>query len=269
MEKVILTVATTGSGTPIDKYPNLPCKPKDIADEVYKCYKLGAAACHIHAREDDGSRSMNFDRFKETIERIRDKCDIIINTTTSGLEFTEEERMAPLQLHPEMASYNSGSINFGQRVFPNSKAFLEKLALECDKYHVKPEIEAYDTSMVQNALSLRDRGFLRDPMQFQFVLGVDGGLAATPKNLIFMTEMIPAGSTWSVVGVGKNSMMIWSMAMHMGGHIRFGTEDSINIRRGVRCKGSWEFIDQIKQLADLNEREIATVADAKRIWSLD
>lgn len=269
MEKVIVTVATTGSGTPIEKYPDLPCKPKDIADEVYKCYKLGAAACHLHAREDDGARSMNFERFKETVERIRDKCDIIINTTTSGLEFSDEERMGPLKLKPDMASFNSGSVNFGARVFANSKGFLEKLALEMDKYHVKPEVEAYDTSMIQNALSLRQRGFLHDPVQYQLVLGVDGGLAASPKNLCFMVDMLPAGSTWSVVGVGKNSMMVWSMAMHMGGHIRFGTEDNIYIRKGVLCKGSWEFMDQIKQLADLYERPLASVAEARKILSLD
>lgn len=269
MEKLILTVATTGSGTPLSKYPTLPCKPKEIADEVYACYQAGAACAHIHVREDDGSRSMDIRRFRETVERIRDKCDILINVTTSGLEFTQEERLAPLSLCPDLGSFNAGSMNFGARVFANSKEFLEKLALEMDRYHVKPEIEVYDGAMIANAVSLCRRGFLPEPLHFQLVLGVDGGLPATEKNLLYLVDMLPPGSTWSVVGVGKASAMMWSMAVHLGGHIRFGTEDNIYLRKGVLAQRSLDFVEPLKRLAQFFERPLATVRDARRILGLE
>lgn len=268
MEKLILTVATTGSGTPISKYPNLPCTPKAIADEVYKCYQAGAVCAHLHAREDDGTRSMRFERFKETVERIRDKCDILINLTTSGMEFPYDMRMEPLSLKPDLASYNSGSMNFGRGVFPNSLDFLEKLATRMDEYHVKPEIEVYDCGMIINAIKLCERGYLKPPLHFQLVLGIDGGLPATPKNVVFMVDMLPPGSTWSVVGVGRYSMMMWSMAIHMGGHVRFGTEDNIYIRKGRLAQSSVDFVEQVKRMADLFERPIANLQEAKQILHL-
>ena len=122
MEKLIITVATTGSGTPLSKCPNLAITPAQIADEVYECYKAGASVAHIHVRDENGGRSMDFDRFKETVERIRDKCDILINLTTSGMEFSEEIRLKPLTLKPDLASFNAGSMNFGESVFVNTES---------------------------------------------------------------------------------------------------------------------------------------------------
>ena len=108
MEKLIITVATTGSGTPLSKCPNLAITPEQIAEEVYQCYLAGASVAHIHVRDEQGGRSMDFARFKETVERIRDKCDILINLTTSGMEFSEEVRLKPLELRPDLASFNAG-----------------------------------------------------------------------------------------------------------------------------------------------------------------
>ena len=128
MEKLIITIATTGSGTPLSKCPNLAITPAQIADEVYECYQAGASVAHIHVRDEDGGRSMDFDRFKETVERIRDKCDILINLTTSGMEFSEEVRLKPLSLKPDLASFNAGSMNFGENVFVNTESMMKRFA---------------------------------------------------------------------------------------------------------------------------------------------
>lgn len=269
MEKLIMTVATTGAATTLDKCPNLAITPKQIADEVYACYQKGAVCCHIHVREDDGARSMSYAKYEETMKRIRDKCDILINFTTSGQEFSHEIRMASLDLRPNLASFNSGSLNFARRAFVNPPDYLEELAQRMDRYGVKPEFEVFDSGMIANAIRLRDNGFVHDPMHFQIVLGVQGGMPASPTNLLFMVNMLPKNATWSVVGVGKYSMMVWSMAIQMGGHVRFGMEDNIYLRHGVKAASNADFIDQIKQLADLFERPIATLEDAKRIWSLE
>lgn len=268
MEKLIITVATTGSGTPLEKCPYLAVTPKQIADEVYECYLAGASVAHIHVRDDKGGRSMDFERFRETVERIRDKCDILINLTTSGMEFPEEVRLKPLQLYPDLASFNAGSMNFGNGVFVNKEDMMQRFAQTMTKYHVKPEIECYDAGMVENSLRLHREGYLNAPLHYQFVLGVKGGMMATERNLMFLRDSLPAGSTWGAVGLGKQALTISTMAIHMGGHVRVGMEDNIYIRKGVLAKHNVEFVDRIRRIADEFERPIASVQDARAILKL-
>jgi 3-keto-5-aminohexanoate cleavage enzyme len=58
MEKVVLTVATTGAWTTKDQTPYVPLQLEEIADEVYACYEAGASIAHIHVRDEDGNPSM-------------------------------------------------------------------------------------------------------------------------------------------------------------------------------------------------------------------
>ena len=269
MEKLIITVATTGSGTPLSKCPNLAITPEQIAEEVYQCYLAGASVAHIHVRDEQGGRSMDFARFKETVERIRDKCDILINLTTSGMEFSEKVRLKPLELRPDLASFNAGSMNFGEGIFINKEDMMKRFAQAMREYHVKPEIECYDAGMVENSLRLHREGFLSGPLHYQFVLGVKGGMAATERNLLFLAESIPADATWGAVGLGRQALTISTMAIHMGGNLRVGMEDNIYIRKGILAEHNVEFVDRIKRIADEFERPLATVGDARRILGLD
>ena len=269
MEKLIITVATTGSGTPLSKCPNLAITPSQIAEEVYQCYLAGAAVAHIHVRDDEGGRSMDFERFRETVERIRDKCDILINLTTSGMEFTEEVRLKPLTLRPDLASFNAGSMNFGENVLVNTESMMKRFAQAMEEYHVKPEIECYDAGMVENSLRLQREGFLKGPLHYQFVLGVKGGMAASARNMMFLLDSIPQDATWGAVGLGKQSVPISTMAIHLGGNVRVGMEDNIYIKKGVLAQHNVEFVERIRRLADEFERPVATVADARRLLKLD
>lgn len=268
MEKLIITVAPTGSGTPLSKNPNLAITPKQIAKEVFECYQAGASIAHIHVREEDGSRSMSFEKFKETVERIRDKCDIIINLTTSGMEFSDEIRLKPLTLKPDMASFNAGSMNFGSGIFINSFDFMKKLAKTMDENNVKPEIEIYDSAMIRNCQFLKEEGYLKDPLHYQFVLGVKGGMAATAKNLLFLKEHIEDNATWSAFGTGAGSVPISSMAIHLGGHTRVGMEDNIYIKKDVLVERNVEFVDRIRRMAEEVERPVANVNEACKILKL-
>lgn len=269
MENLIITVATTGSGTTLDKCPDLAITPQQIAEEVYQCYQAGAAVAHIHVRDDQGGRSMDFERFRETVERIRDKCDILINLTTSGMEFSEEVRLKPLELRPDLASFNAGSLNFGAGVFVNTEDMMRRFAQAMREYHVKPEIECYDAGMVENSLRLHREGWLPGPLHYQFVLGVRGGMTATERNLLFLREALPAGATWGAVGLGRQALPISTMAIHMGGHVRVGMEDNIYMRKGVLARHNVEFVERIRRFAEEFERPLATVRDARRILKLD
>jgi len=268
MDKLIITVATTGHGTPLAKNPNLAITPKQIADEIVECYNAGASIAHIHVREEDGSRSMSFEKFKETVDRVRDRCDILINLTTSGMYSTQEERLKPLTLKPDLASFNAGSMNFGSGVFNNSFQFMELLAKTMDENSVKPEIEIYDVAMISNVKYLVKKGILKQPLHFQFVMGILGGMEASVKNLLFLKESIPDDATWGAIATGRENTMIASMSIHMNGHTRVGMEDNIYIRKGVLVKKNVEFVEKIKRLAYEFERSIATVSDAKKILKL-
>lgn len=271
--KVILTVATTGAWPTKKDTPYIPLQPEEIAKDIYDCWKAGASIAHIHVRDDEDKASMSFEKFKETIDRIRaTDCEIVLNTTTSGgLGIEDEIRMKPFtELKPDIASYDCGSMNWSHStVFENSPKFLEKLGLRMQEVGVKPEIEIFDAGMIYNALYYLKKGVLKAPLHFQFVLGVPGGMAATVENLVFLKSLIPEGSTWGALGIGKEHLPIMYATLAMGGHLRVGMEDNIFMSKGVLATSNVEFIERTKRIVKEMGKEIATPAEAREILGLN
>jgi uncharacterized protein (DUF849 family) len=271
MEKVILTVATTGAWPTKADTPYVPLQPEEIADEVYACYQAGASMAHIHVRDDQDKASMNFEKFAQTVKLIRERCDIVLNLTTSGgLGLSDEERMKPfVELKPEMASYDCGSMNWAHSsVFINSPSFLEKLGQTMKEVQVKPEIEVFDAGMVYNAEYYLKKGILDAPAHYQFVLGAPGGMTATVENLVFLKSLIPKDATWSALGIGKGHLPILYAALALGGNIRVGMEDNIFYAKGVLAKSNAEFVERAKRIAGEMGKEIASPADTRKILGL-
>jgi uncharacterized protein (DUF849 family) len=271
--KTIITVAPTGAWPKKSDTPHVPIKPEEIAEEVYACRKAGAAIAHIHVRDAEGNAAMDFNNFKKTVELIRARkdCDIILNLTTSGgIGLTEESRMRPFyELRPEMASYDSGTMNWQHNgVFENNPAFLEKLAIKLGEAGVKPEIEIFDAGMIYEALYYVKKGVLKPPLHFQFCMGVAGGIPASAKNLIFLKDMIPEGSTWSAFGVGGGAMEMLFTAIALGGNVRVGMEDNIYYTKGVLAKSNAEFVERAKRLVLESGSEAATPDEAREILGL-
>ncbi|MDR3294855.1 MAG: 3-keto-5-aminohexanoate cleavage protein [Clostridiales Family XIII bacterium] len=272
-KKTIITVATTGAWPKKTDTPYVPIEPAEIAEEVYACWKAGAAVAHIHVRDAQANASMDFDNFKKTVELIRAKkdCDIIINLTTSGgIGLTEESRMKPFyELKPEMASYDSGTMNWQHNsVFENNPAFLEKLAIKMNEVGVKPEIEIFDVGMIYEALYYVKKGVLKPPLHFQFCLGVAGGMPATVENLVFLKNLIPEGSTWSTFGVGGGAQSMLFAALALGGNVRVGMEDNVFYLKGQLAKSNVEFVERVKRLVHEYGKEVATPDEARQILSL-
>lgn len=271
MEKVILTVATTGAWPSKQDCPDIPLTPEEIADEVYACYKAGASIAHIHVRDDEGKASMEYGKFEKAVTLIRERCNIVINTTTSGgLGLTDEIRMKPfIELKPDIASYDCGSMNWAHSTtFINSPDFLEKLGIAMQENNVKPEIEVFDAGMIYNALYYLKKGILKAPAHFQFVLGVPGGMDATVENLVFLKGLIPKDATWSALGIGRMHLPIIYAALALGGHIRVGMEDNIFYSKGVLAKSNVEFVERVKRLAGEMGKEIATPDEARKILGI-
>ena len=195
-EKRIITAALTGAMSPKAVNPNVPVTPEEIAEDAYKCYKAGAAIVHLHMRNAQDEACSDVELFRESQRLIREKCDVIINMTTTGTnaantavcEEAYDERIAPvIELEPEMCSYDAVSFNWMSAkpfTFQNPPAFLEKLNKACIEHHCKPEIEIFNPGMFGVIQWYTDRGLLPGPCHFQYVLGVQGGLPAVPKSVL-------------------------------------------------------------------------------------
>jgi len=271
MEKLIITVATTGAMTTKDNTPYLPTQPEEIAQEVFDAYKAGAAICHVHVRTEDHKATMALDRFERTVGLIRERCpEIIINMTSSGgLGFSDEERILPhTVLKPDMGTFDAGSMNFYQGVFINSPTFLEKLGAAYIEHGIKPEVEVFDAGMVWNAKRLMKSGHLLAPVHFQCCMHVWGGMEGTAENLAYLVNHLPEGSTWSAFGCGPTANLITTMAINMGGHARVGMEDNVYLKKGVLAKHNYELVEHVVRLAEDCNRPIANVAEARQILGL-
>ena len=271
--KRVITAAITGSWPTREQNPNLSITPEEIAADVYECWKAGAAIAHIHVRNDDGTPSTDFMKYKETIERIRayKDCDICINITSSGsVGFGDEERIYPLQkLLPEMASYDAGTLNWQHRtIFENHPRFLEKLGNALIESNIKPEIEIFDAGMIYNAIYYMKKGILKAPCHFQIVLGCPGGMTNTVENLVFLKSIIPEGSTWAACGIGSGHMPIMMAAIAMGAHLRVGMEDNVMWGKGVLAESNAQFVKRAKDLLEINGLEAATPQEAREIYGL-
>ena len=277
MTKTIITVATTGAHPKKEDNPNVPMTPAEIAEDVYACWKAGAAVAHLHMRDDKGAGAMDKAKFRQTVELLRSRhpdCDIVLNLTTSGaLGVSDEDRMAHVEeLRPEMASYDCGSMNWlHSGVFLNPPPFLETLGKNLQSWGVKPEIEAFDPGMIANAAYYLKKGVLKAPLHFQFCMGCANGIPGTMKNLIFMKETMDElcpGSTWSCFGVGHSALTMLYGAVALGGHIRVGMEDNVLYSKGVLAQSNAQFVVRAVRVSREFGREVATPADAREILGL-
>ncbi|HEX5038486.1 MAG TPA: 3-keto-5-aminohexanoate cleavage protein, partial [bacterium] len=193
----------------------------------------------------------------------------ILQVSTGGaVGDSFESRAEPLEAGPDMASLNSGSVNFGDEVFANPLPFVEFLAQRMGRKGIKPEIEVYDLSHVETAVRLIERGEIQSPAQFQFVMGVKGAIEATEENLKLLVSRIPKGATWTVAGIGRHEFPMAELALKMGGHVRVGLEDNIYVEKGVLAKGSHELVQKAVELARRHGREPASPEEARKILCL-
>lgn len=277
MEKVIISAALSGAATSKEAAPSVPYHAEEIAEQVVAVAKAGASTVHIHVRDDSGRASMKTDKFVDAFVAIKKATeiagvDIIVNLTTSGSVVLEpnEVRMAHLRkLRPEMCSFDAGSFNWNcGGVFVNAPDFLEELSACVVEHDIKPEIEIFDNGMIGNALYYISKYNIPSPCHFQFVLGVGGAAAGTTKNLVFLRDMLPEGSTWSITGIGRSHMDMMLAGLSMGcSGLRVGLEDNLYLSRGVKATNV-QLVERAVALAKMAGREIATAEEARRILGI-
>lgn len=282
MDKLIITAALTGAQQGKEANPNLPEQPEEIIQQALECRDVGAAIVHIHARDREGNPTADPEVFRRIVDGIKTESDLVICLSTGGAARISLEKrigMVPA-LKPELASFNIGSTMTGRYDFDRGKwlsdftlshsySDLELIARTMLEAGTKPEIEIYDPGMINNALLLEKIGVLVKPMHFSFVMGIPGQInTPTPKHLLYLSELLPGGSTWQVIGIGVHQFQMVTVGILLGGHVRVGMEDNIYISRGVMAKNNAQFVEKTSRIARELGRPIATPDEARKTLGL-
>ena len=271
MEKLIISACICGAEVTKENNPAVPYTVEEMVREAKSAYEAGAALIHLHVRWDDGTPTQDKGRFQEVVDAIRKECpDVIIQPSTGGaVGMTDLERLQSTEITPtpEMATLDCGTCNFGgDEIFINTDNTINNFGDIMKERGIKPECEVFDKGMIDIALKAAKKGHIDYPIHFDFVLGVQ--MTATPRDLVFMATSVPAGSTWTATGIGKNCWDIVATTIALGGHVRVGFEDNVYMSKGVLAKSNGEMVERVVQIAKLMNREIATPAEAREILGL-
>jgi 3-keto-5-aminohexanoate cleavage enzyme len=269
MEKLIITIAPTGNVPTKAMTQHVPLTPAEIADDIIACYARGASVAHIHARDVDSKPTTEYAVFAEIVRLLDEKACPVIKQISTGARGGKpaEARAEALVLNPDSASLATGSSNFPTSANVNDPQLVEYMARVMLERNIKPEIEVFDAAMINNAVLLQKAGLIKEPLQFNLVLGVKGSLPATAKNLFFLVESLPVNSRWSVSVVGPEHVNLSMIAMALGGHVRVGIEDNVYYSRGILATNI-ALVDRMVNIAKAMGREIATPDDVRRIWGI-
>jgi 3-keto-5-aminohexanoate cleavage enzyme len=281
--KVIITVAPTGGLHGREANAALPEQPKDIVQAFKDCFNAGATVAHMHVRDPRGVTTANLDVYGEVVDGVMSQCPGMItqvgngiglryeNIKEEGQPFSLEERMNLLNIKPvpDQLTLNMGTFHFEHKnsefLFPNSKRWNTEFVKGCKERRIGNELEVYDLSHIQNALDLMERGVLEPPLHFSFVLGIKGGVPATPQVLMAMLDAIPDGSSWQVVSIGKHQLPLSTMVLSMGGNIRVGMEDNVYFSHGVLAVSNAQLVERAVRIARELGREIASAEEAREM----
>ena len=271
MDKLIISACICGAEVTKENNPAVPYTVEEVVREAKAAYDAGAALIHLHVRWDDGTPTQDKGRFQEMVDAIRKECpDVIIQPSTGGaVGMTDLERLQSTEITPtpEMATLDCGTCNFGgDEIFINTDNTIANFGDIMQERGIKPECEVFDKGMIDLALKAAKKGHIKYPIHFDFVLGVQ--MTATVRDLVIMATSIPADSTWTATGIGKNAWGIAAATIAMGGHVRVGFEDNVYMSKGVLAKSNGEMVERVVQMAKLLNREVATPAEAREILGL-
>jgi uncharacterized protein (DUF849 family) len=297
--KVMITCAVTGSIHTPSMSPYLPVTPEEIAEAAIGAAEAGAAIVHLHAREPkDGRPTQDPNMFRKFLPTIASKCNVVINLTTGGAPtMSVEERLQPaLQLKPEVASLNMGSMNFGlyemlnrfkefkydwekpyletsdERIFKNTFKDIAHILESCGNNNTRFEIECYDIGHLYTAAHFLERGLIKPPLLIQSVFGIRGGIGPHPEDVMHMKRtadrLFGDQYYWSVLGGGRSQMYVAVQSAVMGGNVRVGLEDSLWGGKGKLAESNAEQVSKIRRILEELGLEVATPDEARSMLKL-
>lgn len=276
----VVTCALTGVLANRKQNAAIPYTAVEIAEEAKRAYDAGAAAVHIHARNDDGSPTFSPAVFAAIKSEVRKRCPILLNFSTGTiLDDVKDQCTYIRESKPEIAALNMGTMNYSKysrarkqfdfdMVFSNTYAKIIELLKAMNEAGVKPELECFDTGHTQGIWPLMDMGVLKGPLQFSFIVNVLGGIPGHVESLQLQTKIMPPGSEWEVIGISHGQWRMLAAALVLGGNIRCGLEDHLYLPNGEMAKSNGELVEvAVRMTRDVGRRP-ATVEEAREILSL-
>ncbi len=280
---VVISCSISGVIANRDQCPAIPYTPEEYAAEARRAVDEGAAQIHIHARKPDGTPSYEVEDFRAITEAILAEVgDVIVNYSTGAIGIPIEKRIEYLrELRPDVAALNMSSMNYAKysakrkdfvfkAVFENSFDTIIEFLTVMKELGIKPEHECFDAGHVANLDPLIDMGLLdRTPLQISLVMGVNGGIRPTPRNVGFMSDQIPGGAEgenqWQVIGISRDQWKLLGASLVLGGNVRAGVEDNLYLPNGEMAKSNGDLIAKARQMAEDVGRRAATVAEAREL----
>lgn len=269
MQPLIITCAGVGAEVTRAQQPALPLTADEIARDAAECCAAGASIYHLHVRDDEGHSTMDVETYRAALEAIREATDVIVQFSSGGaVTDTEDARIAPLELEPEMASLTTGTVNFGSEVFLNPPSLIERFYIRMRQSGIIPEFEIFEPGMIATALRIYDEQAESHHMHFDFVLGVPGAMPAWEDSVAYLARHTPAEATWSATGIGRRHLTVAEAAIELGGHVRTGFEDVIHFERGQLAVSNAQLIDRVANMGRAAGREIVTPDKARNLLGL-
>jgi len=268
----IISVAITGSLPRKKDNPAVPITVAEQVESTQAAYEAGATLVHLHVRNDDESPSSAPERFAQVLEGIRKHAPgIITQVSTGGRSGAGRERGGMLHLKPDMASLATGSVNFPTRVYDNPPDLVDWLAAEMKRHGIKPEVEAFDLSMIFQAAAMEQAGKIDAPLHVQFVMGVKNAMPVDREVFEFYVRTLKRLSpeaTWTGAGIGRDQLTLARWSLELGGHCRTGLEDNVRLDRHSLAPSNAALVRQVAELCAEHGRRPATAAEARRLLRL-
>jgi uncharacterized protein (DUF849 family) len=268
----IITVAITGSLPQKKDNPAVPITIAEQIESTHAAFEAGATLVHCHVRNDDGTPTADPARFALLVEGLRKHCPgMIVQLSTGGRSGAGKERGGMLDLKPDMASLATGSVNFPTRVYDNSPDLVDWLADEMRRRAIKPEVEAFDLSMVFKAAEMARQGKIAGKLHVQFVMGVKNAMPVDRPAFEFFVHTlarIAPGATWTGAGIGKDQITLNRWSLELGGHCRTGLEDNVRLDATTLAPSNAALVARVVDLCAEYGRHPATVAEARDLLGL-
>lgn len=264
MEKTIISLAPVAYGN-----INGSLTARSLADDICACHEVGASVVHFHLTDEQGAPTADSSHFQEVVDRVRSRCDIIIQGSTGGVGVAEAIRSIALQVPGvEMGSLNMGSCNLFEEVYENPPREIERIALMMKEKGVVPEMCFFEPGFMEALALLRAKQLVSPPFVAGICLGFPGALPATVANLTFMVGKLPALAAWTLVHHGSRDFSLLAAAIASGGNIRVGFEDSRYLTPGRQALCNRELVENARQLILLLGRDVATATETRTRFGL-
>lgn len=288
---VVITCAITGAGDTVDKHPEIPITPEQLASAAIDAAKAGAAIVHCHVRNPEtGKGTRDVELYREVVDRLRSaEVDMVINLTSgmggdlevgageTPFEFgSATDLVGPItrlahveELLPDICSLDCGTLNFGDGnyTYISTPDMLRAGAKHIQQLGVKPELEIFDTGHFWFTQRMIQEGLINDPPMYQFCHNIPWGMPADVGILKSMVDQLPAGAFWTSFSISRLEMPWVAQSMLLGGHARVGLEDNLYLDKGVFATNA-QLVERARNILELMGAKIAGPERARELLNI-